>query len=70
LRVKEINDKRSDAIPDDALEALARCLLPAIRSFYESEEGRREFAEWQARNDIVNLPGGKAKSDEEIRLAG
>jgi hypothetical protein len=70
LRVKETNNKKSDAIPDDALEALARCLLPAIRSFYESEEGQREFAEWQSRNDIVNLPGRKAKSDKEIRLAG
>jgi hypothetical protein len=35
-------------IPDNAIEALARCLLPAIQSFFESEEGRREFAEWKA----------------------
>jgi hypothetical protein len=33
--------------PDEALEALARCLYPAIRSYFESEEGRREFAQWQ-----------------------
>ena len=34
-------------IPDTALEALARCLLPAIRSYFESDEGQREFAEWK-----------------------
>ena len=43
---------RSYNPPDDALEALARCLYPAIRSYFESEEGRREFAEWQSRRDI------------------
>ena len=37
--------------PADAIEALARCLIPAIRSFYESEEGKAAFAEWQAQRD-------------------
>jgi hypothetical protein len=41
--------KKSDGVapPDDAIEALARCLLPAIRSYFESDDGKREFAEWQ-----------------------
>jgi len=34
-------------IPRYELEALARCLLPDIQTFFESEEGQREFAEWQ-----------------------
>ena len=34
-------------IPRHALESFARCLLPDIRAFYESEEGRREFEEWK-----------------------
>jgi len=34
-------------IPRHELEALARCLLPDILAFYESEEGQREFAAWQ-----------------------
>ena len=29
------------------LESIARCLLPDIQAFYESEEGQREFAEWK-----------------------
>jgi hypothetical protein len=38
-------------VPADAIEALARCLLPAIVAYYESDEGKREFAEWQSRRD-------------------
>jgi hypothetical protein len=38
-------------VPADAIDALARCLLPAIQSFYESEEGQKEFAEWKSRRD-------------------
>ena len=49
MRVKEPNVKRTNEIPDDALEALARCLLPAIRSYFDSDEGQREFAEWKSR---------------------
>jgi len=45
------------AIPNEAIEALARCLLPAIRSYFESAEGWREFAEWQLRKDIEELYG-------------
>lgn len=34
-------------IPDYAIESLARCLLPKIQQFYESEEGQRIFKEWK-----------------------
>lgn len=43
-RKKLINN--SD-IPQHQIEAIARCLLPDILAFYESEEGQREFAEWK-----------------------
>ena len=42
--------KRKDygtGIPDHEVEALARCLLPEIQKFFESEEGKREFEEWK-----------------------
>lgn len=32
-------------IPLHQIEAIARCILPDILAFYESEEGQREFAE-------------------------
>ncbi len=42
--------KRKDygtGIPEHEIEALARCLLPEIQRFFESEEGKREFEEWK-----------------------
>jgi len=36
-------------IPQHVIESIARCLLPDIQAYYESEEGQREFAEWQAK---------------------
>lgn len=39
------------SIPRRELEALARCLLPAIQEYFESEEGRQEYAEWEAQQE-------------------
>jgi len=33
-------------IPEHDIEKIARCLLPDILAFYNSEEGQREFKEW------------------------
>jgi len=33
--------------PDGALEALARCLYPAMAAYFESDEGQRAFADWR-----------------------
>ena len=33
-------------ISEDAAESLIRCFLPDIVSFFESEQGRKEFEEW------------------------
>lgn len=41
-------------IPQREIESLARCLLPEIISFFESEEGKREFEEWKQRQDKDN----------------
>ena len=38
--------------PKHEIEALARCLFPAIREYFESEEGKREFAEWKAKKEL------------------
>ena len=35
-------------IPDYQFEAIARCLLPKIQRYYESEEGKRALAEYRA----------------------
>ena len=38
-------------IPQRQIEAIARCIMPDILAFYESEEGQREFAEWKAQRE-------------------
>ena len=45
-RKKLINNT---TIPQYQIEAIARCILPDILAFYDSEEGQRAFAAWQAR---------------------
>lgn len=45
-------------IPQYAIETVARCLLPDIIAYYESEEGQREFAEWkQQQQDYKDTNG-------------
>ena len=41
----------NSGIPQHEIENIARILLPDILAFYESEAGRREFAEWQVAQD-------------------
>ena len=39
-------------IPQHQIEAIARCILPDILAFYESEEGQREFFEWKKQREM------------------
>ena len=41
----------NSGIPQHAIESIARCILPDILAFYESEEGQREFQEWKAKRE-------------------
>ena len=43
-RKKIINNTN---VPQFKIEAIARCLMPTILAYYESEEGQREFAAWK-----------------------
>lgn len=51
-RKKLINNTN---IPEHVVESIARCIMPDILSYYESEEGQREFAEWKAEQDKIKL---------------
>ena len=51
-------------VPADAVNALARCLLPKIRSFFESDEGMTAFAEWKSQQDTE-----KMSEPERLKLA-
>ena len=33
------------------IEALARCLLPEIYRFFESDKGKQEFEEWKSKQE-------------------
>ena len=35
-------------IPDYQFEAIARCLLPKIQKYYESEDGKKDLADYRA----------------------
>ena len=37
-------------IPEYVFESLARCLLPVIQKYYESEDDKKAFAEWKAKD--------------------
>ena len=34
-------------IPQHEVESLARCLLPEMRRYFESEEGKAELTKWK-----------------------
>lgn len=38
-------------IPDYAIERMARCLLPIMRTYFESEEGQAELKTWEEEPD-------------------
>ena len=46
--------KNTTGIPDFEIESLARALLPAIQKFFESDEHKREFEEWQQQRQAAN----------------
>lgn len=58
-RKKLINDTN---IPEHQIETIARCLLPDILKFYESEEGQREFTECKAQREA-----GQARNRKGVK---
>lgn len=44
--------KNNTGIPDFEIDSLARVLLPAIQNYFATEEGQKEFAEWQKQRQL------------------
>jgi len=42
--------------PKHEIESFARCILPAIQAYFDSEAGQKAFAEWQAEQKAKNNP--------------
>ena len=51
---KANNQNSMDAaeIPEYVFESLARSLLPVIQKYYESEDGKKVFADWKAKREV------------------
>ena len=47
----DLNDINSAEVPEFVYESLARSLLPVIQKYYESDDGKRAFAEWKAKKE-------------------
>lgn len=56
--------KNNTGVPDFEIDSLARALLPAIQKFFETEEGKREFEEWKAERQKLQL---NKKQNKESR---
>ena len=56
-------------IPEYEMESLARMLLPILKKYIDSEEGKRDWQEWQARmNDGADC-NISTKTTEELNLS-
>ena len=47
MNKKKIHKPESILIPEYEMESIARVLLPIVREIALSEEGQKEYAEWQ-----------------------
>ena len=63
---KKKKSTNTSPYPDEAIERLARAFYPAILACWNSEEGQREFAAWQAEQAHIS---GKEKTGSS-RLLG
>lgn len=52
----------NSGIPQYAIETVARCLLPDIIAYFESEEGQQEFEEWKRQQE-------EKKDTDEAKIA-
>lgn len=41
-------------IPKSEYDILARCFLPSLQEFFESDEGRKEYNEWLEKQETAD----------------
>ena len=54
--------KNTTGVPEFEIKSLARAFLPAILDYFRTEEGQREFAEWQAQKQFNKKINDKKES--------
>ena len=50
-------------IPKYEIEALARAFLPAVLNYYRTEEGKKEFQEWDKQQECYMIMNIKSKNN-------
>ena len=60
---KKEKSTNTSPYPDEVIERLARAFYPAILACWNSEEGQREFAAWQAEQAHIS---GKEKQEVPV----
>lgn len=48
---KEVKINLKTDLPEHEIEPLAKCFLPDILDYFNSEEGKREFEEWKKKQN-------------------
>ena len=56
-------------IPEYEMESLARMLLPILKKYIDSEEGKRDWQEWQARMNDGAGDTISATTKDELNLS-
>ena len=55
-----LSERRAECnVPKHVLQAIVDDMLPDIRAFFESEEGKREFEEWKKQREQKPAEGEK-----------
>ena len=62
---KKKKSTNTSPYPDEVIERLARAFYPAILACWNSEEGQREFATWQAEQAHI-----ATKEKQEVPVGG
>ena len=72
---KKKKSTNTSPYPDEVIDRLARAFYPAILACWNSEEGQREFAAWQAKqahhanNEKQEVPSGGELPAVHIAIA-
>ena len=68
--VEGLSNKRGEGhIPDDIIKDIARFLLPNVKAFFDSDEGRAEFEKWKTEQKSAEaVLEKKEKSGEKSPL--
>ena len=56
-------------IPEYEMESLARMLLPILKKYLDSEEGKRDWQQWQARRKDSAAGTTSTETQDELNLS-